>query len=166
MALWLSWIHFFTRSKTLVLSCLAWSSTWKNVQLFLLLWQRRCCDVSTARVTEVPVLQRSLTLPLFLRPSLASVCGSCLSLSVSLLLFWHLHAVKVRQEKKRALAASTKTKSALWSSIMQTSKSVDLVYFSSTETAETSQMVQITSAQETWLRRLFDLSPLLSVVLS
>lgn len=48
---------------------------------------------------------------------------SCLSLSVCLPLFWHLHAVKDRQKTTtQALAATAKAQNALWWCVMQTSK--------------------------------------------
>lgn len=91
-----------------------------------------------------------------------SLCSSILplhqcatSIIVSLPLFWHLHAVKAREEK----ATSAKTKSPLWSGVMPTSKLVDLLCFSSTETADMPQMVPITCAHETGLNRLSDAGP-------
>lgn len=106
--LYLRWItfcnnkeHSLKEPRTLVLGfvLLSWSYTWKS-----------------SIAAGSPSSSHTSSLPPF---SSSQQRCSCLSLSVSLPLFWHLHAVKDRQEKTQALMASPETKSTLWWSIMQ-----------------------------------------------
>lgn len=117
--LYLQWITFCNNKerslkepRTLVLGfvLLSWSYTWKSsISSFF----SRCDRGNVAMSVLLRLLKWRLALhrPVTLPPSLppfssSQQCCSCLSLSVSLLLFWHLHAVKDRQEKKQALMAS------------------------------------------------------------
>lgn len=112
------------KSRVLGFVLLSWSSTWKSSISGFFSWCW-CCDRGDVAMSVLLGLLKwrlSISHSHFLPPSifyLTAVCCSCLSLSVSLPQFWHLHAVKDRREKKQALVVSPKTKSTLSWSVKQ-----------------------------------------------